>query len=84
MLDPQQPDIFIATETHLTSNVLSTEVLPPAYSGQTHCSDCGVGERWGGVLMASHEETIFTPLPDDSASESAWAKIDTCSKPIII
>ena len=85
MLQSVNPDILIATETHLKPDIASAEVLPPQYVTQAHRRD-RPNRKGGGVLITAREDIMLTPLPEFTGthSETVWAEVITPGRKIIV
>ena len=76
LTDSTKPDVIIATETWLHSEILSAEFFSTHY--EVHRRDCP-DKKGGGVLIAVNSEYANSRAEDlePTSSESLWVKIDS-------
>lgn len=80
LIHSEDPDIVLATETHLDESFPKKTGLPPGYEAYRTDSHLGAG----GALLAFKEHILMSPF-DNGDCEAAWGKLLTKgNKPIYI
>jgi len=84
ILDQVKPDIVVATETWLSSEVLSSEIIPLELNYEIYRRDRG--SRGGGVLVLVSNKFLSSRVDQyETNCEIVWVKVELQgSKPLLI
>ena len=75
-------DILIGTETHLSCNILNSELIPK--TGYKIVHRCDRNDGYGGVIIIAKESLITEPIKAPNSHQIIAVKVETFQKPIII
>ncbi|XP_066931168.1 uncharacterized protein [Clytia hemisphaerica] len=75
-------DILIGTETHLSCNILNSELIPK--TGYQIVHRCDRNDGYGGVIIIAKESLITEPIKASNSHQIIAVKVETFQKPIII